>query len=62
MNMDTDLIVEEVRAVRDEFARQHDYDIDEMVRALQEESAKHGRQLITLPPRPVEDDEVRDAS
>ena len=60
--MDTDLIVDEVRAVRDEFAREHGYDIDAMVRALQEQSAKHGRQLITLQPRPAEDDEVRDAS
>jgi hypothetical protein len=56
--MDTDPIVEEVRAVRDEFAREHDYDIDAMVRALQQESASQGRRLVRLAPRPVDDDGI----
>jgi hypothetical protein len=59
--MDADPIVEEVRAARDEFAKQHGYDIDAMVRALQEESARHGRQLVTLPPRPVDEAKIREA-
>ena len=60
--MDADPIVEEVRAARDEFAKQHDYDIDSMVRALQEESARKGRTLVTLSPRAVEDDDIQNAS
>ncbi|HRI70980.1 MAG TPA: hypothetical protein PK156_42395 [Polyangium sp.] len=60
--MDADPIVEEVRAARDEFAKLHNYDIDAMIRALQEESAKHGHLLVTLPPRLVADEQVCDAS
>ena len=60
--METDPIVDEVRAVRDEFAKQHGYDIDAIIRALQEEAVKHGHVLVTLPPRLVEDEQVRDAS
>ena len=61
MTMDEDPIIDEVRAIRDEFAKRHNYDIDAMVRALQAESATHGRKLVTLPPRPVEDEDVRNA-
>ena len=59
--MENDPIVDEVRKVRDDFAKSHNYDIDAIVKALQEESAKHGRQLVTLPPRPANDDDIRDA-
>ncbi len=54
-----DPIVEEVRAARDEFAKRYDYDIDAIVRALQEASQREGRQLVTLPPKRVADDEPR---
>jgi hypothetical protein len=59
--MEGDPICDEVRAVRDEFAQRYGYDIDAMVLALQEESALHGRALVTLPPRTREDDGVREA-
>ena len=57
-----DPIVEEVRAAREEFAKQYDYDIDAIVRALQKASADAGRQLVSLPPKSVpEDERVRKA-
>lgn len=48
-----DAIVDEVRAAREAFAKQHNYDIDAIVKALQVESAKVGRKLVSLPARPV---------
>ncbi len=58
-----DPIVEEVRAIRDEFAKQHNYDIDAIVRALQKASADGGRQVVSLPSKRVrEENERRKAS
>ena len=61
MTMENDPIIEEIRQIRDEFAKLHGYDIDAIVQALQDESAKHGRRLVTLPPRPLDDEDFRDA-
>ncbi len=55
--MSRDPVVDEVRAIREEFARQHDYDVDAIVRALQKASADAGRHLVSLPPKPVREDE-----
>ena len=55
--MERDPIIDEIREVRDEFAKRHNYDIDAMVKALQDESVRHGRQLVTLSPRSVEAEE-----
>lgn len=61
--MTKDPIVEEVRAVREEFAKRHGYDIDAIVRALQEASIREGRKLVTLSPKPLTDfDRRRQAS
>jgi hypothetical protein len=61
--MARDPIVEEVRAIRDEFAKQHNYDIDAIVRALQKASADEGRQVVSLPSKRIrEEDERRKAS
>jgi hypothetical protein len=61
--MARDPIVEEVRAIRDEFARRHNYDIDAIVRALQKASADEGRHAVSLPSKLVrEQDERRKAS
>lgn len=48
-----DTIVDEVRAARESFAKQHNYDIDAIVQALQEASASLGRELVSLPAKPV---------
>ncbi|MBI4602265.1 MAG: hypothetical protein HY721_09925 [Planctomycetes bacterium] len=55
--MSRDPIVEEVRAIRDQFAARHNYDLDAIVSALKKASEDSGRQVVSLPPRPVADDE-----
>jgi hypothetical protein len=51
--MANDPIVDEIHAIREEIARQHDYNLDAIVETLQKTSAKSGRRVVTLPPRPV---------
>lgn len=46
-----DPIIEEVRAIRDEFAKEHGYDVKAIVAALQREEVESGRQVISLPPK-----------
>lgn len=46
-----DPIVEEVRAAREKFAKEHNYDVYEIVRALRNASAKNGRTIVSLVPR-----------
>jgi hypothetical protein len=49
----SDPIVEEVRVVRDAIAKEFDYDIERLGRALQERQAKSGRPVVRLPPRRI---------
>jgi hypothetical protein len=52
----SDPIVDEVRAVRDAFAKEHDYDIDKLVEAFKRcelEDARSGRTIVSLPPKGV---------
>lgn len=51
--MTRDLIVDEVRAFRDELARKHDYDIDAIFTALRKMEADSGRQHVVLSARRV---------
>jgi len=51
--MATDPIVDEIHAIREEIARQHDYNLDAIVESLQKASAQRDRRVVTLPPRPV---------
>ncbi|MBI4607064.1 MAG: hypothetical protein HY721_34300 [Planctomycetes bacterium] len=53
-----DPIVEEVRAIRDQFAARHNYDLDAIVRALKKASEESGRQVVSLPPRSAACEEV----
>ena len=46
-----DPIVDEVRAIRDEFARQYNYDIDAISGALQALDASSEREHVSFPPR-----------
>jgi len=48
-----DPVVEEVRAVRDAIAKEFDYDIERLGRALQERQAKSGRLVVRLPPKRI---------
>ena len=47
-----DPIVEEVRALRDEYARKFEYDLDAISRDLQEQEARSERKLIDPPAHP----------
>lgn len=51
--MSTDSVIDEVRAVRDAIAREHDYDLASICRAIRERTRAAGIQTVTLPPRPV---------
>lgn len=51
--MTTDPIVEEVRAVRDEIARERGYDIDAIFEHFRQLGAASGRQHVSLEPRRV---------
>ncbi|MGH9786120.1 MAG: hypothetical protein ACRD88_18270 [Terriglobia bacterium] len=46
-----DPIVEEVRAIRDAFAKEHDYNVKSILQALQREEAKNGRLVRSLQPK-----------
>ncbi len=49
--MARDLVVEEVRAVRDAWAREYGYDLKAIVAAVQKEQENSGQPVVTLPPR-----------
>lgn len=49
--MTGDTIVDEVRAIRDGFAREYNYDIDAIFGALQALDASSGREHVAFPPR-----------
>ena len=48
-----DPIVEEVRALRDQYAQQSNYDLQAIQRDLKARAQASGKKLVTLPPRRV---------
>ena len=54
--MTRDPIVDEVRSIRDAFAKEHGYDVKAIVLALQREEAESGREVISLPPKRLVDE------
>ena len=50
-----DPIIDEIRAIRDAIAREHDYDIAKIAEAMRERERTSGRKYVTLPPRKVVD-------
>ncbi|MBM4060188.1 MAG: hypothetical protein FJ265_03690 [Planctomycetes bacterium] len=58
--MPTDPIVEEVRAIRDAYARQFGYDLDAIFADLERRQRERPTAPITLPPRPAAPTEVRE--
>jgi hypothetical protein len=50
-----DPIIDEVRAIRDEIAREHDYDLASICRMLREREAKGKREYVVLQPRRLKD-------
>ncbi|HBL31615.1 MAG TPA: hypothetical protein DD490_32740 [Acidobacteria bacterium] len=51
-----DPVIEEVRALRDAYAKEHGYDVKAIVAALQKEEAESGQPVITLPPKRLADE------
>lgn len=49
--MQRDSIIEEIHAVREAFAKEHDYDLDAMCTTLIRHQEKSGRQVVSFPPR-----------
>lgn len=46
-----DPVVEEVRKLRDQYARQFDYDLKRIFQDLREQERADGREVVTLKPR-----------
>ena len=49
--MQRDTIVEEVRQVRDAYAKKFNYDLDAICRDLQEKQRLSDKKVISLPPK-----------
>lgn len=49
----TDPIINELRAVRDEHAARFNYDVQEIFRDIQAQQEASGREYVRLPPRRV---------
>ena len=49
--MRTDDVVSEVRRLRDEYAKQFNYDLDAIHRDLKQQERAGGRRVVSLPPR-----------
>jgi len=49
--MSRDPIIDEVRAIRDTIAREHNYDLDSIFLMLRTREMTSGRSHVTLPPR-----------
>ncbi len=47
-----DPIVEEVRRIRDEYAKRFDYDLKAIVADLRHKEQAHRDQLVSYPPKP----------
>ena len=54
-----DPIVEEVRAIREAFAKKHGYNVQSIVRALQREEAQGGRRVLIFATEEVSNAEAR---
>lgn len=48
--MNKDPVVEEVRKIRDEYAKEFDYDLDAICRDLVEKQKHSRRQVVSFPP------------
>ena len=47
-------IVEEIRAIRDAYAKQFNYDLEAIYRDLKEQETRSGREVVSLPPQRIE--------
>ncbi|MGE0825623.1 MAG: hypothetical protein AB7G75_02830 [Candidatus Binatia bacterium] len=49
-----DPVVEEVRAIRDAYAKQFNYNLEAIYRDLKEQENKSGWEVVSLPPKRIE--------
>ncbi|MEW6297298.1 MAG: hypothetical protein AB1671_06095 [Thermodesulfobacteriota bacterium] len=49
-----DPIVEEIRAIRDAYAKQFNYNLEAIYRDLKEQEAKSGWEVVSFPPKRIE--------
>jgi hypothetical protein len=49
-----DLIADEVRQFRDAYAKHFQYDLEAICRDIRAKQTQSGRQVVSLPPRPVQ--------
>ena len=47
----TDPILDEIHAIREEMARESDYDLEKLVARLQESQKRHGDRVVTRHPK-----------
>jgi hypothetical protein len=52
-----DPVVEEVRAIRDAYAKRFNYNLEAIYRDLKEQEAKSGWEVVSLPPKRIEPEE-----
>lgn len=48
-----DLIVEEIRKNRDEYAKQFNYDLHAICQDIRKKQGQAGRRVVSLSPRPI---------
>jgi len=44
---------DEVRAIRDAIAKEHDHDVEKIAQAIKAREVRSGRRVVCLPPREV---------
>ena len=52
-----DPVVEEVRTIRDAYAKQFNYNLEAIYRDLKEQETKSGWEVVSLPPKRIEHEE-----
>jgi len=55
MNMYNDPIIDEIRQIREEYAKQFDYDLEAMAEDLRRRGRKHPERIVSFPPKPPRD-------
>ena len=52
--MPNDPIVDEIRAIRDAYAKQYDYDLDAIFEDIKKKEVESGRRFVSFPPKRIE--------
>ncbi len=59
--MERDPIIEEIHAVREAFAKEHNYDLAAMVATLRRHQRESGREVVSFAPRRLSTNALRPA-